>query len=871
MDYFFKFKTAGRATLVHEYKRCFIKRGLTELDIWFNNECIRRRLKPNYVSLYTNNTSSSATKALKTATTVWVKEEVKKHYFKLNLLDLKLKFLYFKITSVLHPLEWDSLSDSLLSSLYFQKEIKLSRLKNKIDTLTSHQNQHSYNYTHPKKITKQNTNNNDLFNSTAVSSTLNTSIKNISFDNSIFKSEFIDSDINTNSFSDFKFHNRTLNLSQTEFDHNEQEVLNLGLKYNFHNSPTIEDLEVIAVECENCISFSQNTQLKETLRSQTSTCLNNFYKNINNSDQRPTPYKKTLTSIKHKIKSNDLVISKADKGNCLVVLDKPEYINKVNQFLSSEDFTQITTNPLDRFMTKLKNTLKLTHETLTLFNTNKFKLTPINPLTPFLYGLPKIHKPEVPIRPVVSYCNSPCHKLSIWLNHLLLSLTNFNSPFSVKNSTQLSQELKDLQIPNTAILVSFDVTNLFPSIPTNECTLLVRNLLLETADLPQPHINNICSLVDLVLDQNFFIFNNKFYKQNSGLAMGSALSPLLAELFMSNLEFKIMNSPLFSHIITIKRYVDDIFAVFDGSHEDLNNFITFLNSLHPSINFTHESENNFSLPFLDLKISRSLNNLKFAIFHKPTSTDSIIPYSSNHPYSQKLATFHSYFSRLFSIPLDYSDFRTELNIIRQIGSNNGYPQVLINKIYLKHLNKHLNKKLIHKPPQNKFCYSLSFWGPLSHRIKNIFQSFNIETSFKTIHSLKSHIGNSKEKVSPLDKSGVYRVVCSSENCNTAYVGQTGRKFSIRINEHLKEIERAKRLNLSPSKIKSNFSRHIVTNNHEFNPDNDTTLLHFCNKSNKLDLLEIMEINKMSKNPSFHSVNDQINHSSTHFFNALLFK
>lgn len=886
MDFFFKFKTAGQATLVREYKRNFIKRGLIELDIWFNNQCIRKDLRPKYVSLKNNFTSSSATKALKAATVVWIKEEVKKHYFKLNLIDLKLKFLYFKITSLLHPLQWDSLSDSLWSIVSFEKQIKFTRLKSKINLLISQQkpfnNNSSLSHSDHKNNNKNNNNislisnhysfshsNIDAHNSTALAS--DCSFRDLNFDDSIFKSEFSNNLINNSKFSNFNFHDRTLNLSQTSFDHNEVSLLNMGLKYNFHMNPLKENLEVMAVECENCVSYCQDTSVKEALRSQIAYSFNNFYKN--NSRQQRTQSTGPLKSIQKKIISNNLIISKADKGNCLVILDKPDYVNKVNNFLSSEDFSQINFNPIDKFMTKFKKTIKNTHDSIIFFNSNKFKLTPINPLTPRLYGLPKIHKLNVPIRPVVSYCNSPCYKLSVWLNQLLLSLTNFKSPFAIKNSSQLAQTLNNQHVPNSAFLVSFDVTNLFPSIPANECSPLIKKLLLQTTDVPLIHVDNICTLVNLVLDQNFFIFDNKFYKQNSGLAMGSALSPLLAELFMSDLESKIINNPLFSHIITIKRYVDDIFAIFDGSTQDLANFTNFLNSLHSSITFTHEIENNSTLPFLDLNITRTNNSLKFSIYHKPTSTDSTIHFSSNHPYNQKLAAFHSYFSRLFAIPLNEHDFMQELNIIRQIGSNNGYPQKLLNKLYFKHLNKHLNKKLIFKDSlinKNKYHFSLSFWGPLSFKLKNIFQSFNIQTSFKTQHTLRSFICNSKDKLNSNDKSGVYRVSCSSDNCNTVYIGQTGRKFCTRIGEHCKEIDRAKRLNLSPSKIKSNFSRHIVTNNHEFNPETNTSFLHFCNKGNKLDLLEILEIHKLSKDTSFNSVNDQILHSSTHFFNALNF-
>ena len=76
--------------------------------------------------------------------------------------------------------------------------------------------------------------------------------------------------------------------------------------------------------------------------------------------------------------------------------------------------------------------------------------------------------------------------------------------------------------------------------------------------------------------------------------MGSPLSPLLAEIFMDHLEVcHISVSDLFTrHVLQWYRYVDDIFAIFDGILDELNTFVSFLNSLHPRINFTFETEAN---------------------------------------------------------------------------------------------------------------------------------------------------------------------------------------------------------------------------------------------------------------------------------------
>ncbi|XP_045470675.1 uncharacterized protein LOC123677962 [Harmonia axyridis] len=450
---------------------------------------------------------------------------------------------------------------------------------------------------------------------------------------------------------------------------------------------------------------------------------------------------------------------------------------------------------------------------------------------------------------------------------------DFTNRFSVTNSLDLTNKISNVNIPPNCILVSFDVSNLFPSIDPEDCLMLVRQLLFSNSDLPTCHILNLCSLVDLVLRQNFFQFNNLFYVQKSGLAMGSNLSPLLAEVFMSNLESTISQHPSFSKILFWHRYVDDILALFKGTLDDLNNFLILLNSFNPRIQFTMEVESDNKLPFLDLMIHKS-DTLEFSIYRKPTNTDNIIPFHSNHPYSHKFASFHSLFNRLFTVPLNNANFLNELNIIKQIAYNNGFPIHLINRLYCRYVNKFSNHRLTQRNPQNKY-FSLTYFGPISLKLKNILlkklntnniSEFSI--SFKTSNNLKHSLVNSKDKIPMLDKSGVYRLNCSNPDCRVCYIGQTGRKIKTRLSEHVRLIES----NSDKDEINSNsvFSNHIINEKHNFVPNSDVEILHVCDKGKKLNLLETLEINKAIKSSEVQCINEQTNFDSLKLFNSLLF-
>ena len=81
-----------------------------------------------------------------------------------------------------------------------------------------------------------------------------------------------------------------------------------------------------------------------------------------------------------------------------------------------------------------------------------------------LYGLPKLHKPNIPMRPIVSFCGSPSYQLSKHLTNILKALTD-KSQHKLQSTDNFIDAIKTVQIPDDHKLVSFDVKSLFTSIP----------------------------------------------------------------------------------------------------------------------------------------------------------------------------------------------------------------------------------------------------------------------------------------------------------------------------------------------------------------------------------------------------------------------
>jgi hypothetical protein len=127
---------------------------------------------------------------------------------------------------------------------------------------------------------------------------------------------------------------------------------------------------------------------------------------------------------------------------------------------------------------------------------------------------------------------------------------------------------------------------------------------------------------------NFFQFTGKFYEQTKGTAIGNALSPFLANLYMVNFEMVLKRRNLLPKVSV--RYLDDIFCVINRRKD--STLLSLLKSQDPSIKFTCEEEVDGSLPFLDVRVTRKDSRLEFDVYRKPTNTQRCIPITSCHPF-----------------------------------------------------------------------------------------------------------------------------------------------------------------------------------------------------------------------------------------------
>jgi hypothetical protein len=149
-----------------------------------------------------------------------------------------------------------------------------------------------------------------------------------------------------------------------------------------------------------------------------------------------------------------------------------------------------------------------------------------------------------------------------------------------------------------------------------------------------------------------FTQNHDIISQHDGLAMGAPSSGLIAELFLQHTGNAHLARLSQKHrIIDYFRYVDDILLIFDPNHSDIQSVLTDFNALHPNLYLTAEIERDNTINYPDISIQKNPPKLITSIYRKPTFTDSIIPYTSNHPTQHKYAAVKFLYNRLKSYGL----------------------------------------------------------------------------------------------------------------------------------------------------------------------------------------------------------------------------
>ena len=244
------------------------------------------------------------------------------------------------------------------------------------------------------------------------------------------------------------------------------------------------------------------------------------------------------------------------------------------------------------------------------------------------------------------------------------------------------EHLKDIRLQQEECIISFDVTALFTSVPIQPVVNIIQHKLANDKGLQQRttmSIKHIISLLEFHLRSTCFVFQGQYYEQIEGVAMGSPLSPIVANIFMEDFETKALETA--AHPPSLwKRFVDDTFVVIEAQYKE--GFFQHINSIDENIKFTAENTRaDGAMPFLDTLVTpQSDRSLLTTVYRKPTHTNQYLQWDSHHTISNKYSVISTLFHRAKDVCSTKEQLEEEHTHIQKVFPTCKYPGGAINRM-----------------------------------------------------------------------------------------------------------------------------------------------------------------------------------------------
>jgi hypothetical protein len=258
-----------------------------------------------------------------------------------------------------------------------------------------------------------------------------------------------------------------------------------------------------------------------------------------------------------------------------------DYNLKVQDFTSNSGAVISNDSLTNKFQTEVR---WVARECKNILNPwQKWKVVNLNPDTPALRGLGKIHKTGIPIRPVLNFKNAPSYNLAKVLTKVINTHVPLPNVYNVKSSADLIKDIKSIPYCDTLRLASFDINNKYTSIPTDELPSILEKLC-PIFSVYHTIKQEIHAVTKLILRQNYYEFQNNTYKQSNGLAMGAPSSSVLSQLFLQHLENTVIYDTLGTeNIAGYFRYLDDVLIVYRHDITNIEDVLDKFNRLTSSL------------------------------------------------------------------------------------------------------------------------------------------------------------------------------------------------------------------------------------------------------------------------------------------------
>ena len=508
-------------------------------------------------------------------------------------------------------------------------------------------------------------------------------------------------------------------------------------------------------------------------------------------------YDRTAYSFRNFLRSNNLVALPFDKGCGMVVMKEAQYKQKMEVIFSGPEFNEVS--KIGRYkkpvpMAKedqFNNVLSSIH----LSDKLEQSLRSSGGYASRMYGTAKIHKEQVPLRPIAS-CNGSINEgLSRYLAKILSKLPESNINCTAEEVCELITD----QVHNMdgeLFMVSYDVVSLFTKVPLEEALEAAVGLVEHADVLPEGLlIEQFREMLYLATKDSLVEFNGKYYLQTGGFAMGNTLAVLLSNIFMV-VKVEALFDEKGIHPKLYKRYVDDLFML-TRSSEEADLYFTILKSLHPSINFTMEKEMNGRLAFLDILIIRENGKFKTEIYRKPTDTGLMLNYLAVAPQLFKRNLVIGEAIRVTKRCSEFYDKNRALMALRERLKKNQYPDRFVDRCFREALGPAKSEPSDDsgseeetEDDRNKHIFALEYRGKHTElfmkKVRRVIDRDDVRYVYRTSKA-KDFFGNKSPVPDDLRSKVIYLLLC---DCRKQYAGSTKRHLVTREREHIRSDKRS---------------------------------------------------------------------------------
>ena len=304
------------------------------------------------------------------------------------------------------------------------------------------------------------------------------------------------------------------------------------------------------------------------------------------------------------------------------------------------------------------------------------------------------------------------------------------SQHHVHNSQQFVEEMKEMKLEKGECITSYDVIALFTSIPIPSALEVMKKKLDQDTELQKRTIMPVDTILELLafcLNNTYFVFQDTFYEQTKGAAMGSSISPIIANIFMEAFVQRAITTVLHPPRVW-KRYVDDTLVVQQQKHQQ--EFLQHINTVDPSIQFTvEEAKEDGSIPFLDTIIRPEEDgSFTIGVYRKPTHTDLYLPWDSNHNIAARYSVINTLTHRAHTICSTPELAEQELQHLEEVLGACKYPRWAIKKIFSKHQHKE-KKKTLRSKHQTKCHIVVPYIEGMGESLKKICKRHGSRNAF----------------------------------------------------------------------------------------------------------------------------------------------